>query len=184
MKASGRYRKFLLTWNESDLFGSDHDEIKSILSGINKIRYWCMCDEFDKTYKVRHTHLFILFDIPISVVFVSERFPDVNIQYLLPSLNECMDYMRKQGQYCNLNKFEENFSDTFEDSISCSENEIQIKERKNGFMVLNLILYEWYQRFLFVGFIFGISGFMLEGVKSLWEIWKQRMQHISEKKKK
>lgn len=73
-----RYRKFLLIFEESDIWGPDHEEIKKILSGIDIITYWCMSDEINEDGT--RTHLFILLENrAVTESYIKGMFPGASV---------------------------------------------------------------------------------------------------------
>ena len=74
MENNVQSRKWLLTFNNPEKYGFDHDNIKAALSTIKDVTYWCMCDEVGKegTY---HTHLFIFRKNTMRFSMIKNKFP-------------------------------------------------------------------------------------------------------------
>ena len=108
-----KYRKFLIIFLDSDLRGPVHDEVKKILLDINIISYWFMCDEVSK--ENYNTDLVILFDIPVSLLFVQNKFPGAVIHIVDCSVSECIDILKNQGE---LGSDYKSLPETFEDIYS------------------------------------------------------------------
>ena len=113
-------RKWLLTFNNPEKFGYDHDNIRAALSTIKNLDYWCMCDEIgDKgTY---HTHLFLYRSTPTRFARLKKVFPTAHIDYCRGTTQENRDYVRKEGKYKGTDKEETNLPDTFEEFGECPQ---------------------------------------------------------------
>lgn len=111
-----KYEKFMLTIAKPIKCGYDHDRIKSKLSDMDIVDYWCMCDDISPE-GIHHTHLLIVLAFPISGSYIMKMFPVAHIEYNLGSLKECMDYIRKSGIYESYacENGEINLPDTYED---------------------------------------------------------------------
>lgn len=120
-----RYRMFLLIFEDSDICGPDHEELKKILSGIDIIKYWCMCDEVNQLNGKYNINLFILLDIPLTRSYVQKLFSGAKIVTDLCSTMECIDFVRNYGvfssEYISLpDTFEDSEFLTLEDLTSCT----------------------------------------------------------------
>lgn len=197
---AARYRKFLLIFEEADIFGPDHEEIKEILSGIDIIRYWCMCDEVNQLNGKYYINLFILLDITLTRSYVQKLFPGAKIVADLRSTMECIDFVRNCGvyssEYISLpDTFEDSefltledlTSNTFEDSESASCR-LQVNYRMIFFDIVYLsivliffilgffgILQQYFPdsflAFCFIaGIVFWVKDLIIMGVR----IWKDR----------
>lgn len=114
-------RKWLLTINNPEDHGLSHEVIKSTLSTIKNIEYYCMCDEVgiqDHTY---HTHVFIYRPSPIKFTFLKEHFPSAHIDYCKGTCLQNREYVRKEGKYLGSIKEDTNLKDTFEEFGSCPD---------------------------------------------------------------
>lgn len=111
-------RKWLLTFNNPEKFGFDHDNIKAALSTIKNITYWCMCDEIGKngTY---HTHLFIFRNSPLKYKVIKKKFDKAHINYCRGTTQENRDYVRKEGKHKDTDKEDTNLHNTFEEFGEC-----------------------------------------------------------------
>lgn len=111
-------RKWLLTFNNPEKYGFDHDNIKAALSTVKNLTYWCMCDEIGEegTY---HTHLFIFRDNPMRFSMVKNKFSSAHIDYCRGSTQDNRDYVRKEGKYKDTDKAETNLPNTFEEFGEC-----------------------------------------------------------------
>ncbi len=107
-------RKWLLTVNNPDKYGMEHDAIKAILGNWKTIKYWCMCDEVGKegTY---HTHLFIYSSGGILFSTVKKKFPCAHIDFVRGTAQENRDYVRKEGKHKGTDKEDTNLANTFEE---------------------------------------------------------------------
>lgn len=115
-------RKWLLTFNNPEKYGFDHDNIKAALSTIKDVTYWCMCDEIGKegTY---HTHLFLFRKNPMRFSMIKNKFPTSHIDYCRGSTQENRDYIRKEGKHRDTDKEDTNLPNTFEENGECPKEE-------------------------------------------------------------
>ena len=113
-------RKWLLTFNNPDKYGYDHDNIRAALSTIKNLEYWCMCDEIGEkgTY---HTHLFLFRKNQMRFGQIKNIFPTAHIDYCRGSTQENRDYIRKEGKHKGTDKEETNLPDTFEEFGECPQ---------------------------------------------------------------
>ncbi len=113
-------RKWLLTFNNPEKYGYDHDNIRAALSTIKNLEYWCMCDEIGEkgTY---HTHLFLYRSTSMRFCRLKSVFPTAHIDYCRGSTQENRDYVRKEGKYKGTDKEETNLPDTFEEFGECPQ---------------------------------------------------------------
>lgn len=111
-------RKWLLTFNNPEKYGFDHDNIKAALSTIKNITYWCMCDEIGKngTY---HTHLFIYRETSMRFSRIKKIFPTAHIDYCRGTTQENREYIRKEGKHKDTDKEDTNLHNTFEEFGEC-----------------------------------------------------------------
>lgn len=115
-------RKWLLTFNNPEKYGFDHDNIKAALSTIKDVTYWCMCDEVGKegTY---HTHLFMFRKNPMRFSMIKNKFPTAHIDYCRGTTQENRDYIRKEGKHKDTDKEDTNLPGTFEENGDCPKEE-------------------------------------------------------------
>lgn len=113
-------RKWLLTFNNPEKYGYDHDNIRAALSTIKNLEYWCMCDEIGEkgTY---HTHLFLFRKNQMRFGQIKNIFPTAHIDYCRGTTQENRDYVRKEGKYKGTDKEETNLPDTFEEFGECPQ---------------------------------------------------------------
>lgn len=158
---AARYRKFLLIFEESDIWGPDHEEIKKILSGIDIIRYWCMCDEVNQLNGKYNVILFILLDITLTRSYVQKLFPGAKIVADLRSTMECIDFVRNHGvfssEYISLSDtFEDSEFLTLEDLTSCT---FEDSESASCRLYVNYRMIFFDVLFLSIVLIFFLLGF-------------------------
>lgn len=115
-------RKWLLTFNNPEKYGFDHDHIKAAMSAIKNLTYWCMCDEIGEegTY---HTHLFLFRKNTMRFGMIKKKFPSAHIDYCWGTTQENRDYIRKEGKYKGTDKEETNLHNTFEEYGECPQEE-------------------------------------------------------------
>lgn len=125
-------RKWLLTFNNPEKFGFNHDNIRAALSNIKDLDYWCMCDEVGKegTY---HTHLFIYRKNPMRFQMIKNKFPTAHIDYCRGTTQENRDYIRKEGKHKDTDKEDTNLKNTFEEYGECP---VEEQGKRNDLNVL------------------------------------------------
>lgn len=131
--AAVKGRKWQITINNPSEHGFSHDVIKSILSDVKGLTYWCMCDETGDECSTLHTHLYIYFRNARTAEWVNKRFPNMHRELVQGTSQENRAYILKDGEKFNKepdgsyhyvdsgNKVHEgvNHSDTFEESGDC-----------------------------------------------------------------
>lgn len=119
-KVREQSRKWLLTFNNPDRHGMGHDEIKRILSGIENLDYWCMCDEIGGKTACYHTHLFFYRkSSAMKFTYMKSLFPSAHFDYPMGTAAENREYIRKEGKYLDSEKSLTNLKDTFEEFGEC-----------------------------------------------------------------
>lgn len=113
-------RKWTLVINNPIEKGFSHEDIKSCLSQIKNIEYWCMCDEIGEngTY---HTHIFLYRKGPVLFSTLKNLFPPAHIKYCSGTAQQNRDYIRKEGKNKGTLKEKTNLKDTFEEFGECPE---------------------------------------------------------------
>ena len=121
-KIPSRSRNWLLTINNPVEHGFSHESIKNILSMIENITYWCMCDEIGGQTNCYHTHLYLKREKSgIEFKYIKKLFPTAHIDHPLGTSQENRDYIRKEGKYENSEKKLTNLKDTFEEFGNCPQ---------------------------------------------------------------
>lgn len=105
-------RKWLITINNPIEKDWGHEKIKSELSTISSIRYYCLGDEQGETY---HTHIFIMSDIPIRFSKIKKKFPEAHIDKAYGTAEDNKRYIQKAGKWAETEKAETSIPDTFEE---------------------------------------------------------------------
>lgn len=118
MARSSASRKWMLTINNPVEHGFRHDNIRTILSELKSIIYWCMADEIgaNGTY---HTHIFICGRNAIMFDTVHKRFPTAHIDFCKGTPQQNRDYVFKIGKWLNDKKHETCVDGTAEEFGEC-----------------------------------------------------------------
>lgn len=90
-----------------------HEKIKSELSKIKSINYYCLGDEQGETY---HTHIFIMSDIPIRFSTIKKKLPEAHIDKAYGTAEDNKNYIQKTGKWAETEKAETTIAGTFEES--------------------------------------------------------------------
>ena len=109
-----RSRKWQITINNPKDHGFTHENLKSILSEMQKTLYWCMCDEIGEqgTY---HTHVYIALSQAIRFNTLKNNFPGAHFVAARGTSQENLDYIKKEGKWAKDKKKETNLPETFEE---------------------------------------------------------------------
>lgn len=94
---SVRSRKWLITINNPAEHGFDHDRIRSELSKMKGILYFCFCDEQGDECETLHTHLFFVLKNACSADRVNNLFPNFHRDICFGSSRENRAYVLKDG---------------------------------------------------------------------------------------
>ncbi|WP_293970341.1 viral replication protein [uncultured Ruminococcus sp.] len=106
-------RKWLLTINNPETSGLNHEEITRILMLMN-VSYFCIVDEIATT-GTPHTHIFVYRKSPIRFSTLKNKFPVAHIDKSLGSCEDNRNYLRKEGKWSETQKAETNLIGTFEE---------------------------------------------------------------------
>lgn len=109
-------RKYLLTINNPQEHGFDHDTIKGIISRLSGCLYWCLCDEVGRDTGTYHTHVYMVFQNAKEFSSIQQRFYGAHIDIARGTHQENRDYLRKEGKWLNDSKHETSVPGTFEES--------------------------------------------------------------------
>ncbi len=107
-------RKWQITINNPLDHGLPHEQIKTNLSELKSIEYWCMCDEIGEE-GTPHTHIYIYAKNAIMFSSLKKRFYEAHLEKCKGTSLENRDYIRKEGKHSESKKKETNIIDTFEE---------------------------------------------------------------------
>lgn len=111
---SGRYYRIMLTINNPEKFGVNHDMLKELILKFN-CYYYCICDEIGNKTQTYHTHVFMFSDSNMRFTTLKKRFPWAHITPCNGTPKQCRDYALKQGAYLDDPKHDTSVPDTFEE---------------------------------------------------------------------
>lgn len=129
-------RKWLITINNPQEHGYDHDKIRNILQSIKGATvYWCFCDEIGDECETLHTHIFLFRQGAFRASVIDKLFPKMHRDIANGKTQECRAYVLKDGEKFHKDetghylytdssgKVHEgtNFSDTFEEFGDCPQ---------------------------------------------------------------
>ncbi len=106
-------RKWILTINNPKEKGWNHEQIKTTLSKMSSIIYYCLGDEQGETY---HTHIFIMSQAPIRFTVIKRKIPEAHIEKAYGTAKENRDYILKSGKWADTDKAETTITGTFFES--------------------------------------------------------------------
>lgn len=107
-------RKWLLTINNPKDLNLTHEGIKTTLSGMKSVVYWCMADEIGEqgTY---HTHLYIACSSGLRASTLHKKFTGAHRDIARGTSQENKDYVTKSGKWSVTKKAETSVDGTFEE---------------------------------------------------------------------
>lgn len=105
-------RKWQLTINNPAIKELSHDTLKTLLSQIKPIQYYCMSDEVGSTH---HTHIYIYCMSPVRFSTLKNKFPTAHIELAKGTSIQNRDYVFKEGKWQKDKKHETNLIDTHEE---------------------------------------------------------------------
>lgn len=114
-KRDTQSRKWLLTINNPSIKGYDHEKIRSILSEMKSLVYWCMADEIGNKTHTYHIHIFLQGRGGINFSTLFKRFPGADLEMARGTARQNMEYVSKTGKWENDKKNDTCVPDTFEE---------------------------------------------------------------------
>ena len=128
-----RSRKWQITINNPVEHDLTHEKIKTILSEVSGLIYWCMCDETGDECETLHTHVYFYLRNDRDAEWVQRRFPNMHREKAHGTSQDNRNYILKDGEKFNKQpdgsyhyvdskgKVHDgiNHSDTFEESGEC-----------------------------------------------------------------
>jgi len=115
MARDGSTRKYLITINNPQNHGYDHETIKAILESFTGIEYWCLCDEIGEQ-GTPHTHIYAQFRNAVMFKTMQTRFHGCHFDPVHGTNQQNRDYIRKEGKWAEDAKKDTNLIETFEES--------------------------------------------------------------------
>jgi len=108
-------RKYQLTINNCADTGFTHDKIKELLTvNFKPFEYGAMADEIGEQ-GTPHTHIFICFRSPVRFSTIKKHFPTAHIEAVAGSIEQNLDYLKKEGKWAGTAKSETSVTGTFEE---------------------------------------------------------------------
>lgn len=105
-------RKWILTINNPEEKGLNHQKIKEKITQYPSLTYYCMADEKGTSY---HIHVFFALEHPTRFSSIKRRFPEAHIDRAEGTATECRAYIQKAGKWANSDKAETSIPNTFEE---------------------------------------------------------------------
>lgn len=113
-KDSQSYR-YILEINNPLKVGFTHDKIKELASlKFKTFEYLAMADEIGEQ-GTPHTHVLLCFTSGVRFSTVKKRFPTAHIDAVKGSIQENLDYIRKEGKWADTTKAKTSVPGTFEE---------------------------------------------------------------------
>ncbi|WP_038278663.1 hypothetical protein [Lacrimispora celerecrescens] len=115
MKKDKQSRKYQLTINNPTDSCFSHDKIKEYLvTRFKSFEYGAMCDEIGEQ-GTPHTHIFICYRSPVRFSMIKKHFPTAHIEAVAGSIEQNIDYLKKEGKWAETAKAETSVPGTFEE---------------------------------------------------------------------
>ena len=114
-KKDTQARAYMMTCNNPKEKGYSHEILCEKLNKIPHIDYWCLCDEIGLETKTYHTHIYFHAKQGIRHSTLRNLFPQMDIQVVKGTAQQCRDYIRKEGTYLESEKKETNLIETFKE---------------------------------------------------------------------
>ncbi|MCM1528240.1 MAG: replication protein, partial [Clostridium sp.] len=111
-KMPDKTRRWALTFNDPIPKGWTHETIKLSISHYSNVIYWCMSDETGLESNLFHTHLYIVFQNPISWKSIDKVFHGAHRDICRGSSQENRDYVFKEGKWLTDPKGDTNHRDS------------------------------------------------------------------------
>lgn len=108
-------RKWFVTINNPADKGFAHEKIKTQLSALKSIVYYCMSDEIGTEEHTPHTHIFIYSKSPIRFSSLKNALPPADLEHAKGTAVQCREYIQKSGVWADSDKRETSISGTFEE---------------------------------------------------------------------
>ena len=108
-------RKWQITLNFKSKKQIDHAAIKTQLSAIKPIQYYCMADEIGLKEKTPHIHIFIACSSPVRFSTIKRNFPEGHIEQARGSCEENKIYVEKSGKWESDPKGDTSIKGSFEE---------------------------------------------------------------------
>lgn len=118
-KTDVQSRKWMVTINNPDKWGYDHQKLRETLNNMRGLAYWCMCDEIGNKTHTYHIHLALYRTSASRWSTLCRKLPHTVIIPMRGTVSQARDYIRKEGRYKDSHKSETNLPDTFEESGLC-----------------------------------------------------------------
>ncbi|MSS11684.1 hypothetical protein FYJ38_24050 [Clostridium sp. WB02_MRS01] len=108
-------RKYQLTINNPAENGFNHGKIKEILvARFKSFEYGAMSDEIGEQ-GTPHTHVFVCFCSPVRFSMIKKHFSTAHIEAVAGSIEQNLDYLKKERKWAETAKAETSVPGTFEE---------------------------------------------------------------------
>ncbi|MSS08855.1 hypothetical protein FYJ38_09365 [Clostridium sp. WB02_MRS01] len=115
MSKDKQSRKYQLTINNPAESGFNHSKIKEILvARFKSFEYGAMSDEIGEQ-GTPHTHVFVCYRTPVRFSQIKKHFPAAHIEAVAGSIEQNLDYLKKEGKWAKTAKAETSVPGTFEE---------------------------------------------------------------------
>lgn len=115
MSKDKQSRKYQLTINNPAESGFSHGKIKEILvARFKSFEYGAMSDEIGEQ-GTPHTHVFVCFRSPVRFSMIKKHFSTAHIEAVAGSIEQNLDYLKKEGKWAETAKAETSVPGTFEE---------------------------------------------------------------------
>lgn len=92
-----------------------HFNIKKLLvENFTTLRYLCMADEIGE-HGTPHTHIYVCFTSRVRFSTIKKHFPEAHIEFAKGTVQDNIDYIKKQGKWESSKKAETRVENSFEE---------------------------------------------------------------------
>ena len=145
MENNPQSRSYQLTINNPDEKGYDDDKINKIIAK-SKVRFACYAREIGEQ-GTPHIHIYIVFPSARRFSTMLKLFPGAHVEITYGSVQDNIDYVKKEGKFKDTNKAETSVKGTYREigtaptseSLNFSDMEEVVKLLDEGYSVVEII---------------------------------------------
>lgn len=112
MAENSQSRKWQLTINNPKEHNITYELLKEQLEKF-ALDYYCMCTEIGNEFHTEHIHIFMYSNSPIRFSTIKSRIPTSHIEKAYGSIQDNIDYIKKEGRWTDTEKKETSVEESF-----------------------------------------------------------------------
>lgn len=145
MENNPQSRSYQITINNPDEKGYDENKINTIIAK-SRVIFACYAREIGEN-GTPHIHIYIVFPTARRFSTIKKLFPGAHIEKTYGSVQDNIDYIKKEGKFSETNKAETNIKGSYREigtvptsgSLNSSDMEEVVKLLQEGFSVVEII---------------------------------------------